>query len=70
MCAFTCVYVIVFARQPVPGGVQLRAPQFQVSMIFGVWHTEGRNSFTFGQRQRSVLLVCDSPSGLQLKGTQ
>lgn len=69
MCAFRCVYVIVFARQPVPGGVQLHAPQFQVSMIFGVWHTEGGNSSTFGRRQRSVLLVCDSPSGLQLKGT-
>lgn len=70
MRAFRCVYVIVFARRPIPGGVQLRAPQFQVSLIFGVWHTEGRNSFTFGQRQKSVLLVCDSPSGLQLKGTQ
>lgn len=55
-----CVSVKVFASERVLWGVQRCAPRFWAVMILGVWHTERGNSFRFGPRQRSALLVCDN----------
>lgn len=57
---FVCVHVNVLEGEHVLLCVQQRAPRFWPVMILEVWHTERGNSFRFGPRQRSALLVCDN----------
>lgn len=57
ICVHLCAFKSMFASERVHMGMQLHAPQLRFMMVFGVWHTEGGNSFRFGPRQRRVSLV-------------